>query len=747
LFVAADRSHVETFQNKPHNSAPEYGLHELMARTRMDEGSRVPAASGEFADVTAFLRPRCVAVVGASDRPGNVGGAAVRFFQKFKSPCAVYPVNSRAESVAGLRAYPSMATLPETADLAILAVPAAAVSKAVAACSAAGTKAGIVWAGGFAEGGDEGAARQADLVAICRKTGFLALGPNCLGVIDTRAPMTASFASMMLAVDRLLPGNISMVSQSGGLATIAHALAQQQGYGFRYTISTGNEAVLGVADFLRALVDDAETKVIALYLEGSRDGDKIRRALAAARAARKPVIVLKAGATAASAIAAAAHTGALAGEKRVWDAILRSSAAIQADTLEELLDLALQLSGAELSKLPTNLGVATITFGGGSGVLAADQCDRAGLSVPPLSAGTRAALEGIVPPLASTRNPVDLTPQSYLDSQWLNKFPRVLDVIAADPGIGTVLLQLGPMSRGDVDLAESIAAFRNRCPKPVLAAWPLALDAAREAFRSASMHVYPEYSRGIRAIGRLATYAEDLVAPGEPAALAEFDWAAALAPVGPNEVITEDRCHSLLARAGLPVASGRLAKTETEAVEIAHAVGMPVVMKAISRQVTHRAAAGLVTLSLASEDDVRRAWTSVEGRARAKSVALDGIYVQKMEPEGVELLLSAFRDPDFGVMISMGAGGVMTELIDDVILSPAPLTVAAAERALDRLRIVRRTGGDAAAKKAELARCVAHFSALAASAPWRRFVLELNPVRWSPDKVAIVDGLLIIAEP
>ena len=231
----------------------------------MDETPRGPAASGAFADVTAFLRPRSVAVVGASDRPGNVGGAAVRFFQKFKSPCTVYPVNSRAEPVAGLAAYPTMAALPETVDLAILAIPAAAVPEAILKCSAAGTKAGIVWAGGFVEGGEEGAALQADLVAICRKTGFRALGPNCLGVIDTHAPMTASFASMMLAVDRLLPGNISMASQSGGLATIAHALAQQQGYGFRYTISTGNEAVLGVADFLRALVDDAETKVMPVW--------------------------------------------------------------------------------------------------------------------------------------------------------------------------------------------------------------------------------------------------------------------------------------------------------------------------------------------------------------------------------------------------------------------------------------------------------------------------------------------------
>jgi len=192
----------------------------------MDEASPGLVGSTGFADVSAFLRPRSVAVIGASDRPGNVGGAAVRFFRKFHSPCVVYPVNSRGEPVAGLAAYPSVSALPEAADLAILAVPAAAVPEAVRKCAEAGTRAGIVWAGGFVEGGEEGAARQRELIAICRKTGFLALGPNCLGVIDTHAPMTASFASMMLAFDRLLPGNISMVSQSGGLATIAHVRAR-----------------------------------------------------------------------------------------------------------------------------------------------------------------------------------------------------------------------------------------------------------------------------------------------------------------------------------------------------------------------------------------------------------------------------------------------------------------------------------------------------------------------------------------
>ena len=514
----------------------------------------------EFADVSRFLAPRSVAVVGASDQPGNVGGAAVRFFRKFGSPCTVYPVN-RGREIRGRGALlfqrRGAACDP---DLAILAIPAAAVGGAVRECSAAGIKAAIVWAGGFLEGGSEGLARQQELIAICRETDFSVLGPNCLGVIDTHAPMPASFASMMLGFDRLLPGNISMVSQSGGLATIAHALAQREGYGFRYMVSTGNEAMLGAADFVRALVDDPLTKVIAVYLEGVRDGLKFQRALLAAREARKPVIVLKAGATAASAVAAAAHTGALVGERRVWDAVLRDCAAIQADSLEELLDIALQLSGADLSKLPQSRGVAAITFGGGSGVLSADQCDRVGLTVPALSAETRRALEGLVPPLASIRNPVDLTPQTYLDARWMTHFPQVLDVIAADAGVGTVFFQFGPMATGDVEIAETAAAFRARCRKPAVAAWPLAIELAREALRAHSMHVFPEYSRGVRVMSRLADYAEALLARHEAPQPPNFGWAAWLPAPRSGEVVSEDRCHAILACAGIPVASGRLAE-------------------------------------------------------------------------------------------------------------------------------------------------------------------------------------------
>jgi len=696
-----------------------------------------------FTDVSRLLAPRSVAVIGASDQPGNVGGAAVRFFVKFAAPCAVWPVNPGRDCVAGLACYRGVRDLPSPADLAILAVPAPAVAQVVRECAAVGIRAGIAWAGGFQEAGAKGTALQDELAALCRQEGFVLLGPNCIGIIDSHMPLTASFASMMLELDHLARGNISIVSQSGGLATIAQAMALREGYGFRYMVSTGNEAVIGVADFIGAFASDPETKIIATYLEGVRDGGKFRRALLAARDAGKPVIVLKAGATQASAVAAAAHTGALAGESRVWDAVLRDCAAIQVDSLEELLDVAMQLSGADLTKRSRGRGVAAITFGGGSGVLSADQCDRVGLSVPALTMATREKLEDLVPPLASTRNPVDLTPQAYQNPQWFAHFPRALDTIAADPTIGTVFFQLGPMARGDVEMAKMVASFRERCLKPVLTAWPLVIPSALASLRADGVHVFPEYSRAVRTMGRLADYADAMTAPREVVAASPFDWAAHLPAPRAGQVISEHACHAILAGAGLPVAEGVLATSEDMAAEALHRTGTPVVMKGISGQVTHRAAAGLLALGLGSEIAVRQAWRTLQTRADRLKVTLDGILVQQMMETGAELLASAFRDAEFGVMLSLGAGGTLTELIDDVVLAPAPLSAAAAERALRRLRVMRKAGDQLRA----VTDFVCRFSALAAAMPWRRFVLEVNPVKWTSTEARALDGLLIIEEP
>ncbi|WP_162606546.1 acetate--CoA ligase family protein [Jiangella asiatica] len=712
----------------------------------------------DFADLTGLLRPRSVAVVGASDRPGNVGGAAVRRLRRFGFPGAIVPVNPRRADVDGIPCVPSVAASPEPPDLAILAVPAGATPDLVRECAAAGTRHGIIWSGGFDEVGPAGADLQEALRRACAETGFFVLGPNCIGLIDSHRPLTATFASFLSHVDRLIPGDISMVSQSGGLATTAQALAQRAGFGFRYTISSGNEAVLTAADLLHALVHDDQTRVMLAYLEGVRDGDRLAAALTEARTCGKPVIVLKGGATEASAGAAAAHTGAFAGADRTWTAVLEELGVIQVESFEEMLDVALFVSGTDPEQLPAGDGVAVLTFGGGMGVLSADQAVRRGLRVPELAPATRATLAPLVPSIASTRNPIDLTPEAFNKHAALERFPATLDAIAADPGVDIVLAQLGAMDSGGPDVAEHLAAFRRRTDVTVSVAWPLAPDGVVDRLRDEGLHVFDEHSRAVTVAARLAgrrpvvppAAAWSPAGPSTP----PLDWSAAVPRPGPGTVVTEPRCHEILATAGLPTAAGRLAGSEDDAVAAAGAVGFPVVLKGSSAAVLHRAAAGLVALRLRTEEQVRSAYRRLTERAGSLGVALDGVYVQHQLDGGRELLVSAFRDPTFGVMVSCGAGGTQTELIDDVRLHRAPFGSAAAARLLRRLRVVPRAvpnGWDHQDGDPDdlhhIASFVSTFSRLAAAAPWSAFTLELNPVRWDAGFACAVDGLLIVEEP
>ncbi len=708
------------------------------------------APAGRFADVSGLLEPKSIAVIGASDQPGNLGGTAVRYLRKFGYPGAVWPVNPRRETVAGLPCFPRPASLPGPADLAILAVGADAIVDLIRECAEAGIVHGIAWAGGFAEVGGDGIARQRALVDACRATGFKLCGPNCIGIVNTRLPMTASFASSLLEIDRLLPGNISMISQSGGMATVAQALAQQAGFGFRYVISAGNEAVLTTADFIHALVQDPDTRVIAAYLEGVADGPKLLAALAEARAARKPVIVLKGGATAASARAAVAHTGALAGEDRVWDAVLREHAVVRVHSQEELLDVAMFFSGTDPDTLPAGTGVAALTFGGGSGVLSADQCVQHGLTTPSLAPASQERLKDLVTPLASVANPIDLTPETYNQPRWLARFPQALDVIAADPAIDTLFFQCGAMAHRAPEMMDAIGALRRRTDKTVVVAWPLAPRTVLERLPAEGIYPFPEIARAVRALGQVTRHRAVLARPPRAAAVetAGLDWSALVPRPEAGTVVGEHRCHRILAAAGLPVAAGRLAGSPEDAVRAAHAVGYPVALKGISPAVTHRAAAGLLALGVRSDEEVRDGFHRLTARATSRGVELEGVYVQHMASGGLELLVSAFRDPVFGVMVSCGAGGNLTELIDDVVLERAPVDEALALHMLERLRIVRHAPRLAPGVDPRVAAgFVTAFSRLAATAPWRQFVLEVNPIRVSGEGVVAVDGLLVVEEP
>jgi acyl-CoA synthetase (NDP forming) len=706
------------------------------------------SGAGAYARLARLFEPRTIAVIGASDQPGNLGGRAVALLAKFAFPGDVWPVNPRRTIVGGLRCYPSLRELPAPADLAILAVPANAIVDAVRDCAAAGIGHGIAWAGGFAESGAEGLARQRALVDVCRATRFLLCGPNSLGIVNAWLPLAATFASSLVTTEQMLRGRISIVSQSGGLAMATQALAQQAGFGIRHLISSGNEAVLGMADYLDALTDDAETAVIAAYVEGISDGAAFTAALTRARQAGKPIVMLKAGRTRATARAAAAHTGALAGDDRVWRAIMREHAVISVETTRELLDTAVYLASIDRATLPAGRRVCVVSFGGGGGVLAADLCTRHGLETPSLAPATCEALSQRVPAIASIANPVDLTPAAF-GPQWLAQFPAALDGIAADPNVDALLFPLSAMAQGAAPVAEAIAQFRRRTSKTVCIAWVLAPSEGLDVLAQDGLYAFPDSARAIDTLAKTAMHAAALRTPtGSVLPPFAFAWEAHLRNANPGTVVPEDACHAILRAAGLRTAEGRLASTADAAVAAARAVGFPVALKGISPAVTHRAAAGLLALDRRDDNEVRAAFGQLAAHAAASGIALTGIYVQHMAPGKIELLVSAFRDSEFGVMVTCGAGGNLAELIDDVTLERAPFDTERARQVLQRLRIAgHATRLDPAAELDAPADFVARFSQLAATAPWRRFVLEVNPIRWQGENVVAVDGLLIVEEP
>jgi acetyltransferase len=698
-----------------------------------------------FGDLAPLLAPRSVAVIGASDREGNLGGLAVRFLRKFGFSGAVWPVNAGRREVGGLPCFDTVRDLPGVPDLAIVAVPAESVEPVVADCGAAGVPAAVAWAGGFSEAGARGREHQDALVRACRAHGVRLCGPNCIGIINTAIGLTASFSSMLHEHDHLTAGAVSMVSQSGGIGVMAHSRAQQLGLGFRVTVSCGNEAVLGVADFVRALTEDDGTRVVAIYTEGLSDPGGFVRALEEARRKRKPVVVMKGGASEASGRAALAHTGRLAGADRTIDAIFRELAVIRVYSTEELLDVSLQLASQRDEQLPRGDAVLVTSFGGGSGVICTDQCAREGLAVPPLDAQTRARVEPLLTPLSSALNPVDFTPGMMTTPAHRANLPAALDVLAHAPDAHAWLFLaagFGPLAPALVDMIDQV---RHATDKPLLLTWQAMPQGTAQALAARGIYAFREHARAARTAGHIARYARDLrhrIRRCDDAPPA-FDWARHV----PRDahVVSEPTVAGILAAAELPVAPGRLAADANAAIAAAEAVGYPVAMKGISSTVTHRAAAGLLALNLHAPGDVRAADATLRARAAGHGAALDGIWVQRMAGGDAELIVTAFRDAEFGVMIGVGVGGAMTEIVDDMVLARAPLDRDGALDLLGRLRTLqRRPQWLSESQRGLAADFAARFSALAASAPWPRFTLEVNPLKLGAHDAAAVDGLLII---
>jgi acetyltransferase len=654
---------------------------------------------GDTSGIASFYDPGSIAIIGASGHPKKPGGRPLVALQKRGYAGSVYPVNPRYDEIAGLKCYPTLLEIPGDVDMAIVSVPARSVPEVLEQCGAKGVKAVVMFSGGFAEVGAEGEALQRKIAALASENDFRLLGPNCLGLINLSNSVMASFAHI---VDlEPVQGTLGLVTQSGAFGAMIYAEATAAGVGVSSFTSVGNEADAEFADFVAYLLDDSGTEVIGGYLEGARDGDKLRQVAEKALRVGKPIVMLKVGRTAAGARAASSHTGSLAGDDQIYGAFFRQMGIVRIEALSELTSFAIVHRGGRSFR---GRRIAILSGSGGYGVMVADKCESLGLSVPELAPATRKELRRFLPTFGSARNPIDLTAQAAMDSSMLGNCLRAL---AADDDIDVILAHALFQEPNGMKLAQELIEIYESTSKAIVIMTHVRAHAGLESdcialLGQAGIPVLSDGLGAATAVAKLAWYQERVEraksrnsGSPEPEAVATGDVAAALrAPGG----LSEHASKQILARYGVPITREAPAASADAAVQRACELGYPVALKLQSAAIAHKTEAGGVRLNLASDDAVRSAYAEIVANARrfAPEADIEGVLVQEMLEDGVEVIIGATKDPVFGHAIMFGLGGIFVEALRDVSFRIAPLTRRDAEEMIAEIkghRVLRSVRG------------------------------------------------------
>ena len=620
--------------------------------------------SSQAESLSDLFAPRSIAVVGASSNPQKIGGIPVDYQRRFGFDGALYPVNPNADRIQELQAWPDLRSIGKPVDLAILAVPAALVDASLDDAIAAKVKGVVLFSSGFAETGDEGTAAQARLGDKARAAGVRLVGPNCLGFMNIARNVYATF-SPAPGVGRVAAGRIGLVSQSGAFGAYAYSMARARGVGLSLWATTGNEADVQFADCLAWLAQDPATDVIMGYMEGCRDGPRLRAALALAQANGKPVVMVKVGSTALGAQAAASHTAALAGDDAVYDAVFRQYGVLRARNLTEFFDLA---HSAAVAGRPRDRSIGLFTLSGGVGALMADEASAQGLDVQPLSDAAQSTLRSWVP-FAAPRNPVDITGQVTNDMSLLERSARVM---LDDRGFASWMGFLAAAGASDAFwpvLRELVGSLRAAYPDTLLAISTLLAPERRAELEAMRCLVFADPSDGIRTIAALAGLKTGAV----PAAAMTQDAEPLKLPAG---TMSEPDALALLAEAGVPVVEHRVVRSADEAAAAAEAIGDAVVVKIVSADIPHKSDVGGVALGLRGAAQAREAFERTRDHALSArpDARLDGALVARMSTGGVECIAGVHRDPVFGPVLMFGLGGIHVETLRDVSLRALPIT-------------------------------------------------------------------------
>lgn len=665
--------------------------------------------------------PDSVAIIGASDDPDKIGGRPVRYLREFGFTGSVLPVNPRRDTVQGLRSYPDVSALPTVPDVALIAVPGVAAAEAVEMCAALGVKACVVFASGFGETDDPAAkALQERMRVAARSTGMRLVGPNSQGLANFSTGAVLGF-STMFTEQPPADGPVGIVSQSGAMCSVPYGMLRRRGIGVRYAHGSGNDADVGVAELAEAVLDDPEIRLLLMYLENISDTDALERMARTALQRDVPVIALMGGRSADGQRAARSHTGALANEERVVDAFFTRTGIWRARSMRELVGATeLYLQGWK----PRGRGLTVISNSGAVCVLAADAAADHGLPLAVFDDDTSRDLSAVLPRFTTTTNPVDVTAALLTDSSLLGK---VLQVLARDPGVDACLLGIPVAGRGyDVSrFATDAVDFALGDGRPLVVAAPQ--PTVGEEFRRAGLVVFEEESSAVAALAQFLDHRELIAAArGRPTRLRSA------ARDGAERTLNEADSLAVLGRAGLPVVAHLLCRDPSGATAAFEHLGAgPVALKVCTSEVTHKSDRGLVRLGLDNAEAVTQAATDLWRAGSDQRLQVDGLIVSAMVAGLHEMHVGAHRDPVFGPVVMVGAGGRYVEAIADVQLLMPPFHIPDVLRAISRLRIaplLAGVRGEPAADVDALAEIVVQVGDLMAAPDCTISSLDANPV-------------------
>jgi acetate---CoA ligase (ADP-forming) len=697
----------------------------------------------ETAPVGRLLRPKSVAIVGASPEPASIGSNVLENLLRAGYRGDLHLVSRNRKEINGRSCVPSIDDLPLDIDAIVLVVPESAVEESVAACVRRKAGAAVIFASGFGETGEEGRAKQERIVAKARESGLMLLGPNCIGFRNFVDGVALTFEPLPESVPSFKSG-VATIAQSGAMTSNLRLALLAKGVPVTCAISTGNEANIGVEDFLADGLDHPGNRVFALFIEQVRRPalflDLVRRA----RREGKPIVLLHPGRTARARETAKSHTGALAGDYAVMKTVLTHEGVVMVDTMDELFDVtALLARWPEPSPLP----VAAISNSGAFRGISIDFCGDIGLDLANLTEATRAALKSMLPAYAAIDNPLDITTVGLAQPQIFGNTARAM---LDDPGVGGLVLAFIPgTAQFQMVRCRSLLPAIEHSTKPVAFSMfgdetPLGEEFPR-TLREHGLPLFRSPDRALRAMAHVSAYGRTRMRSA--AALANIATAPRIAERG---TLPEYRAKDYLAALGITIPKGTLARTVEEAISAAEKIGYPVALKAQAAALPHKSDAGGVIIDIGDKSALQAAWQRLHdniGRAKP-GLALDGVLVEGMAKPGLEMIVGARRDPEWGPVLLLGLGGIWTEALSDIRLVSAALDEASIVAELEQLRGAAMLAGMRGAPpvdKRAIARVTMTLAAMMQAEP-TLIDVEINPLMAYPDGVVALDALMIAEE-